>query len=234
MAVSSTDNIALSSNTMRPLGKARSNEIIPYHFFAEYLSPGHNSKQHANNSTTVGVRLPPSSLKLKASHQIASSTSHIPSPLLAKAIDTGLSVTVLNNSTRKLVPLKSPVVTEKLIQTASNKRPVTVLHLHTKSLDDGPSISSTSSMRNHRIFTSSPSFNGANVLQKKEKLAGLETQPSTSTSDKAAVVSAQQSHSQTRTGTGCRSSTDNSDSGHESMLDSADNVIPERPAFITQ
>lgn len=221
LAASSTDDITLLSKKKRPVGKTRSHDI-PYQAIPDYSSPSPDlpfSKQHRpTNSFTLGATPPPS---LPAKREIL---------VKATDIDTGMSVMVPSNESSKMekrsssskAPYASPA-REKLIQPASNRRPITVVHIHTKSLDEETQVSSSSN-RKHRNSSTSPPSEGNEVTRLRDKFEGLLSQPPASPK-KPEVVSTQ-SHSQTRTGIARRSSTENSDSGRESMLDSADNVIP--------
>lgn len=247
LAASSTDDITLlSKKKKKPVGKTRSNDI-PYQVIPDCSSSGGSQISKQRQSFTLGATPPPPSRPsqqrskvLKEPDRVLHSISYKPSqPQVVKAtdIDTGMSVMVVSDvdsskAKKRSSPSKVPNVTpvhEKLIQPAPSRRPI--IHLHAKSLDNEPSSSSqkdpSSSDRKHRNRSTSPSFDGNDVLRLKNRFEGLMTQPS-SISSKPAVVAPTQSHSQSRTGTGHHSSTENSDSGRESMLDSAD-VIPEPP-----
>lgn len=247
LASSSTDNITLLSKIMRPLGKTQSSDIICSQIVPDRSSPGQDlplSTQRATYSTLPsGSALPQPPLTSEVADQVINNITYNQS----KPIRVNVNDMDINNDTSKVgkkapslgkTLYKSLVQTERFCHTASNRRPINVVHLHSKSLDDEPSLLScenfSSSNTKHQNRNSSPTFEGADMLRPRDELGTQLTKPSASKSDRAAVKSTQ-SHSQNTMATGCRSSTDNSDSGRESMLDSADNGLHEPPtAMLSQ
>ena len=228
---SSSDNITFLSKYKKTVGETRPNDkSFPSLGSVLY-------KRVATSSFTSGVTQlsPLLRPRLQKSIEPVQNANSIfnkrRKPILIKStnFDLGKSDTVVNidtssaekQSSQSDLLYKMPVHVEKNILTASNRRPITVLHLHSKSFDDELLLSSPkyspSSCRRLQSRNTSPSLEGANVHKHVLK-------PSNLTNNEAAAVSAK-SHCQNGMETGCQTPADNSDSGRESMLDAVDIAI---------
>ena len=242
LAASSTDDITLISKK-KSLGQTRSNDV-PFRSISDSKDPPF-LKRPGSNTFTLGATPPVQSrlrktgkVTTKVPDRVVSCQRKSPPMIEATDIDSGMTVLVSSSDSevaagKKTSLKRSPneeIIHEEVIQPSSNRRPITLVHLDGKGLGEEQALLSQESvdlMRRNRS-SSPPVMEKTDVLLLKEKferrLVQQQSKPPRST-----VTSATDSQSRTSTGIKRRNSTENSDSGRESMLDSADTVVPETP-----
>jgi len=242
LAASSTDDITLiskKSQSHNRFSKA-SIKVLPEYATQKDSSPF--LKHLGSNKFSLGATPPPNSSRSrragKGEEKIALSRTtslQTRSPLAVRAtdIDSGFPVMVPRvhheASTAGQLPGKdNDELEEVVVQPSANRRPVILVHTANGSTVEERQADVTPEALDspRRTRESHTSGKSTEVKQLREKF------------DKGGSASGggqqqetrQDNPRQTKTGIKRRNSTENSDSGRESMLDSADNVAPDPPS----
>ncbi len=244
LAASSTDDITLLSKRKSPRSPHRFSDIpiqsMPDDIFGDssFLKrPGLHNKFNLGSTPPVHSR----SRKTGKSGQggktpdraTVQKRANTPAVIRATDIDSGLSVLVpqtdSDTSSRTVTPMRTTnraTVHEEVVQPASNRRPVTVVCTN---FDEQQPLAlsqeSVDSLRQKRK-NSIPQTDKVDVAILKEKFDTQVQHNGTHTSGRSTI----DTQAKTRTGVRRKNSTENSDSGRESMMELADNGVPEVPS----
>ena len=246
LAASSTDDITLISKKKTSQSQTKSSDIS-IEILPEYTAQRASSpflKRLGSNRFSLGATPPTHPSRSRKAgkgegEKVAPNRAvslHKSSPLAVRAtdIDSGMSMMVPRvtheTSTAGQDPGKDKgKLEEVVVQPSTNRRPVTIVHTaNTSTVEErcaAISPEAVDSLRQKR--GSFPSVGNMEMKLLKEK---LEKGGSTASGEVKQQKIQQDNSRQIKTGIKRRNSTENSDSGRESMLDSADNVVPEPPS----